>query len=823
LLAALLGEPEVISGKQVSFNGKISYAAQQPWILNGTVETNIMFGAEDKGTAFYNTVVDKCCLKEDFNILPAGDQTEIGERGVNLSGGQKARIALARVAYRDADLYLFDDPLAAVDAHVGQRLVTEVLGNSGMLAGKTRILVTHQVQYLPQADRVVVMSSGEITAVGTYAELIAANTPGIEVQTGRPGVEEEETGEAETKAPNLRSTAVTTEGKQINTIEKSGEGGDLVKDESAAEGAVGFATYIAFLKNGFGPGVTVCLGFGCMMTMTLRVLVDFFLAAWTDGEPFGLDSTACIAVYCCLGVGLGVVTYVKALLLSAIGFVRACRSIYSGLYKGVFGSPVVFFDTTPTGRILNRFTADMDIIDNQLTRSFFQVMNTTETCVASLFAIAVISPVVIVVMIPIVMAFGLLQKYYRYASRDVQRLEAITKTPIFNRVSETLSGLSSIKAFRLESIVTDLVFQDISDNQACNIAKVMSNCWLSLRLELLSLSIATASAAAVFLPFGKGPTAAFAGIGLVYCLELSKYVQAFARFSAELEQRFTSPERIFEYSKLPQEQDIALVQHAAVPKPAITGVWPSAGAVEYKAVTMRYRPELEPALRGLTFSIAAGEKLGVVGRTGSGKSSIIVTLLRLTEFESGSILIDGVDTRGMPLAQLRRSIAMIPQEPVLFGNMTLGENLDPFGEASQEALQEAVTKVQMSGSESLVDGLQTLIAEGGASFSVGQRQLLCLARAVLRRSKLILLDEATASVDGETDLTIQRTVRETFHDSTVFCIAHRIRTILDSDKVLVMNEGKCAELGTPSELLATSDSNLRALAIQSGIDVPTLD
>jgi ABC-type multidrug transport system fused ATPase/permease subunit len=333
------------------------------------------------------------------------------------------------------------------------------------------------------------------------------------------------------------------------------------------------------------------------------------------------------------------------------------------------------------------------------------------------------------------------------------------------------------------------------------------------QIEVISSLISTACSLAPILPFTllNDSNASFVGVVLTYSMDLARYVQALAKTLTDAEQKFTSVERVLEYCGLPQEAASTLAVDATLKE------WPSAGAVEFSQVTMRYRAELAPALRGLTFKLTAGEKLGVIGRTGSGKSSIIVALLRLTECETGQVFVDGQDLKGIGLSKLRQSIAMIPQEPVLFGKMNLRRNLDPFGVHSDEALEEALAQVNMTGGTEMSDGLETEVEEGGAPFSVGQRQLLCLARAMLRHSKVILLDEATASVDNETDTLIQNTLRKTFETSTVICIAHRIRTILDSSNILVMDEGVCAEFGKPSDLLVKETSLFRALALKSNI------
>jgi len=546
-------------------------------------------------------------------------------------------------------------------------------------------------------------------------------------------------------------------------------------------------------------------------------LTDFWLAYWTQaGEPFGLDTAACIAVYFALTSVQAVGVYVRSCLLQAFAMVAASRNLYSALLRSVLSSPTKFFDTTPTGRLLNRFTADMDIVDNQLKMLSGQTCGITEMLLAIACGILVVNPLVALVILPCFAAYFMLTRRYRPAARDIQRLESITKTPIFNRISETLAGLQTVRALSIEEYLTEMALCDIDDNQACNLFKVQVGTWLAFRLEILSIFITTTFALLSVLPFQmESRSASFVGIAMTYGLEVSRYIQALSKSLTDIEQKFTSVERIFEYCDLPREAAARLPSDDALQN------WPAKGAIDFEKVTMRYREGLDPALHGLSFSLEAGQKLGVVGRTGSGKSSIIVALLRLSESEAGHIRIDGQDLQLMGLQKLRLSLAYIPQEPVLFGKTSLRGNLDPFAEIADAEIEQALDQVKM-GKENLPQGLETEIQEGGAPFSVGQRQLLCLARAVLRRSKVILMDEATASVDNETDALIQQTIRNSFADSTVLCIAHRIKTIMDSDKILVMGQGACQELGTPGELLANPDSHFRQLAIESNIEVPGL-
>jgi len=837
LLAALLGETELIRGTRADLSCRVAYAAQCPWIINTSVEGNIKFGEPDHGEDHYHTVLEKCCIFDDLDLMPAGDQTEIGERGVNLSGGQRARIALARALYCNASVYLFDDPLAAVDTHVGKQLFDGLFDATGLLAGKTRILVTHQMQYLPMADRIVVLEQGQVVACGTYKELTVAGeclehlVDRYPPNHGRtePVVttdSDQEDAQAHKRADHRDTLAsLTAKGKSNMSRRRSlsGQGLDSMLSvvEEVQHGAAGWATYKTYFGKGWGMHAVALLLMGIILSGATRVLTDFWLADWveSDGMARGLSMEACILIYIGFAVAQACMSYLRTIITTVFGNIRAGRRLSVLLFRSVFGAPTVWFDVTPVGRILNRFTADLDILDNQFTRSFLSTVNHFESVVVYLSAIIIIQPLVITFVLPAGAVYLCVSRYYINLARDIQRLEARTKSPIFNRISETLSGLQVIRAFGYQHLMLRGMFRELTCNQACNLIRVKASSWLALRLELASCSITAASAIFAILPSNiDNGSAALVGVSLSYGLELSQFLQQLVKTAAELEQRFTSVERIVEYLNLPQESAGIVPTDADLPT-----VWPARGSIEYRDVTMRYRQGLEPALHGLSFSVKAGEKLGVVGRTGSGKSSIVVSLLRLTECEAGEILIDGENIGRMGLQKLRRSLSMIPQEPVLFGSTTIRRNLDPFDQYTDDMVRDALVKTRMDGRGRLQDGLETEVAAGGDAFSVGERQLLCLARALLRHSRIILLDEATASVDGQTDDLIQQTIQTAFVECTVLCIAHRISTIMDSDKVLVMGEGACLEHGPPYALLRDRKSSFCSICSNADIEFPPMD
>ncbi|EKX43712.1 hypothetical protein GUITHDRAFT_72771 [Guillardia theta CCMP2712] len=827
LLAAILGGMLKKEGT-VRLKGSVGYSPQEAWIMNATLRDNVLFGKELK-LDVYDSVLKACSLDKDIEMLPGGDATEIGEKGINLSGGQKARIALARACYSQADLYLLDDPLSAVDVHVGNHIMSQCIG--GLLAGKTRILVTHQVQYAGFADRVVFLEKGRIIAAGRPEEVRAAHSSWFQVK--RKSGEDVDAADAKGDAGE-GATAVDSEaGDEKETPPSKGaetKNSQTIQAEKREEGALKRKIWKAY-ANAMGLKMLIFLTSSYLISQALQSASDFWLSIWSSAviasEPpasrrshglwlllgsehsllevtgegrMAADSAYYLMVYSLLSliaiVGIGA----RALVVN-FAVIRAANRLHSRMLRCIVHSPVRFFDTTPMGRILNRFGADQYAADKEMRESLGQLLQTMMKVLQVIVVVMLVTPTFAVIFLLVVLVYYRIQRVYRQSSRELKRLESVSKSPLLANLRESMGGIDTIRAFKMQA-----TFEETSDrcNDAYTRAYANSNTanrWLGVRLEFLgNMSVFFAALLAVLQSAQDRTSAGLIGLSITYALEVTHALNWFIRGFSQLETNLVSVERIDEYSVLETEP----IDEEGTPQPA----WPSSGAVEFDNVEMRYRPELELSLRGVTFAIGGGEKLGVVGRTGAGKSSLAVAIFRICELSSGRILIDGVDTSTMSLRELRSKLAIIPQDPVLFSG-SIRYNVDPFQEYSDGEVWEALRKVHLDeyvrhseGSE----GLELQVASGGSSLSVGQRQLLCLARALMRRSKVMVMDEATANVDLKTDEEIQEIIRENLQGSTVITVAHRLNTVMKSDKILVMSAGKVGEIGDPGELIANEDS-----------------
>ncbi|XP_054161113.1 multidrug resistance-associated protein 1-like [Oppia nitens] len=737
LLSALLGEMDILSGRvNIRHGVSIAYVPQQPWIINKTLKDNILFG-KDNDPVFYKQVFNSCALSDDLKQLSAGDETEIGEKGINLSGGQKQRVSLARAVYSEADLYLLDDPLSAVDSHVGQHIMREVLhSETGLLRNKTRIMVTNQLFVLPFVDRIVVLKNGKIESIGTYNELLESDEDFREV---------------------CRQSAV---------VDNNNNNSDD-NNETTAKGLIRKRKINVQTTDDLM--ITVDNIIFNMIGIGFDSAAKFWLSDWSSDTDTN-KNTYYFAIYAV--IGLANVVFIGITFLSIIfGVVLAAKRWHRRLMSSILHSPMSFFDTTPLGRIFNRFSKDID-------------------------------------------------KYYIRTSRQLKRLESVSRSLIYNHFSETLAGISSIRAYGLQERAIRELDARIDTNQLCLYPSAMSLSWVILRLEMItSLFIFFA---ALFAVHEKGKlNGGSVGLLLTYATAITDSVYMFINLTSIMENNMISVERVDEYSALKPEADWHSSSSSADQSSVVSTVagnkWPETGCIEFVDYSTRYREGLDLVLKQITIKINAKEKIGIVGRTGSGKSSLSLGLFRIIESVGGKIVIDGIDISQLGLHDLRSGLTIIPQEPVLFAG-TVRSNLDPFDRHSDSelwtALERSHLKHYILSNES---GLDFPVNEGGDNLSVGQRQLICLARALLRHTTVLILDEATAAVDVETDTLIQTTIRSEFANCTVLTIAHRLNTILDSDRVLVLSDGRVVEFESPTVLLSNISSQFYLLSKNAGI------
>jgi ATP-binding cassette subfamily C (CFTR/MRP) protein 1 len=835
-LSAILGEMEPLNNSKVHVprpagakEGYISYCAQTPWVVNATLRDNVLFGREYVEER-YNEVVEACALLDDLVVLPAGDMTEIGERGINLSGGQKARVSLARALYsKKTKIMLYDDPLSAVDAHVGEHIFAHAI-TGPLTEGTTRILVTHHVHLLSRCNSVIVLDRGRITHHGTYKNLLAQGVDfagAVDISKAKVAAAADTTGiiaDDDTKKPvevenKPAKKEVALSDVKKDALKKSGK--KLVKDEEREEGAVAGGAYMHYGRAG-GLNVAFFIVLVQGLGRASEVMAGFWLAIWArrtleasqKGEPFSRGETNYyVGIYALFGF-MGVMGLTVRSILVAVHRLKASKKLHDELTHSVLRAPVAFFDVTPTGRILNRFAADMDKIDLELTQSLSQGVSTTFSVLGAVAAmIAATKGTFLVPLIPLSYVYFLVQKWFRKTSTELQRINSVANSPIFADFSQTLSGTSTIRAYGEESRFFDQCKSSFDTMNASYILVQLTNFWLGLRLDVLGGlmgafigGVAVATSSSGFIPAG------WLGLALSYSIEVTSFLKFGVRMIATVEAQMNSVERVLFYTFNIESEAPDFIPESD-PEP---GTWPLKGEIELKNASLRYR-DGPLVLKDISLKVKAGEKVGVCGRTGSGKSSLMVLLFRISEIEQdgGSVVIDGVNAAEVGTSCLRQNLSIIPQDPVIFSN-SVRYNLDPFKRATEEELWEVLKKVQMAEViANLPKGLDDQVAEGGENFSQGQRQLLCIGRSLLRKPKVLVMDEATASIDNSTDAAIQGMIRENFKEATVLTIAHRLNTIMDSDRVLVLDDGEIVEYDTPEVLLAKKDGYFRAMIDKS--------
>uniref|UniRef100_A0A673B896 ATP-binding cassette, sub-family C (CFTR/MRP), member 2 n=1 Tax=Sphaeramia orbicularis TaxID=375764 RepID=A0A673B896_9TELE len=803
LISALLGEMHRKKGF-INIKGSLAFVPQQAWIQNATLRDNILFGCPHETERFQKTI-EACALVPDLELLPGGDQTEIGEKGINLSGGQKQRVSLARAAYSEADIYLLDDPLSAVDSHVGKHLFDKVIGPNGILKDKTRVLVTHGVSFLPFVDEIIVLVDGKVSEIGSYNSLRAsrgafsefldtyAKEQNVELipesQDAQPDSPLEDTVSYKHKKPFPEWSSVLC----------------IVQ--------VKFSVYLQYLRAmGWGYAVIVFVIY--FIQNIAFIGQNLWLSDWTNDAETYFNVTypawkrdTRVGVFGALGVAQGFFVFLGTFLL-ANASVAASRILHSRLLNNILRSPMVFFDTTPTGRIVNRFAKDIFTVDEAIPQSFRSWLLCLLGVLGTLFVICLATPFFAIIIIPLAFIYWFVQRFYVATSRQLRRLDSVSRSPIYSHFGETVSGLSVIRAYGHQDRFLKHNEITIDENLKTVYPWIVSNRWLAIRLEFVGNLVVFF--AALFAVISRDSlSSGLVGLSISYALNVTQTLNWLVRMTSELETNIVAVERVNEYTEI--ENEAKWITDKRPPEK-----WPEEGRLQFDDYKVRYRPELELVLHGITCDINSTEKIGIVGRTGAGKSSLTNCLFRIIEAAEGRIIIDDIDISTIGLHDLRNRLTIIPQDPVLFSG-TLRMNLDPFDKFSDEEIWRVL---ELSHLKDYVSGLQEKlqheVAEGGENLSVGQRQLLCLARALLRQSRILILDEATAAVDLETDNLIQNTIRKEFSHCTVLTIAHRLHSIMDSSRVMVLDAGKIVEFDSPSNLLI-KQGHFYSMAKDAGI------
>ncbi|XP_065862557.1 ABC transporter C family member 3-like [Euphorbia lathyris] len=813
LLSCILGEVPKISGT-LQLCGTKAYVAQSPWIQSGKIEENILFGKE-MDRERYESILEACSLKKDMEILSFGDQTVIGERGINLSGGQKQRIQIARALYQDADIYLFDDPFSAVDAHTGSHLFKEVL--LGLLSTKTVIYVTHQVEFLPAADLILVMKDGRITQAGKYNDILNSGSDFMELvgahKTALLAIDSKQTGSTSGNEDTNTNGVSLQAGKQELQNSKADEvaepKGQLVQEEEREKGRVGFSVYWKYLTTAYGGALVPFILLAQVLFQVLQIGSNYWMAWATpvskDVKPNVSGSTLMI-VYVALAIGSSFCILARSTFLATAAY-KTATLLFNKMHFCIFRAPMSFFDATPCGRILNRASTDQSAVDIQIP---YQVGATAFSMIQLLGIIAVMSQVawqVFIVFIPVIAVSIWYQQYYIPSARELSRLVGVCKAPLIQHFAETISGSTTIRSFDQQSRFreTNMKLSDAYSRPKFHIAGAME--WLCFRLDAFS-SITFAFSLFFLISFPEGINPAIAGLAVTYGLNLNMLQSWVIWNICNLENKIISVERILQYMSIPSEPPLVIDENRP------DGSWPWNGEVIIENLQVRYAPHLPLVLRGLTCTFSGGKKTGIVGRTGSGKSTLIQALFRIVDPQAGQIVIDGINISLIGLHDLRTKLSIIPQDPTMFEG-TVRSNLDPLEEYTDEQIWEALDKCQLGDEVRKKEKkLDSTVTENGENWSMGQRQLVCLGRVLLKKSKVLVLDEATASVDTATDNLIQQTIRQHFSDSTVITIAHRITSVLDSDMVLLLSNGLIEEYDSPARLLENRSSSFSKLVAE---------
>ncbi|KAI9085761.1 hypothetical protein K1719_032175 [Acacia pycnantha] len=829
-LSCILGEIPKLSG-EVRVCGSEAYVSQSAWIQSGNIEENIIFGSPmDK--AKYKRVLHACSLKRDLELFSHGDQTIIGDRGINLSGGQKQRVQLARALYQNADIYLLDDPFSAVDAHTGSELFNEYILTA--LADKTVIFVTHQVEFLPAADLILVLKEGRIIQAGKYDDLLQAGTDfktlvsahheAIEAMDIPDHSEDSDenvsleleasvmasktsiisANDIETLAKEMQEVSSVSDQKVIKEKKKAKRSRkkQLVQEEERVRGRVSMRVYWSYMAAAYKGLLIPLIIIAQALFQFLQIASNWWMA-WanpqTEGDQPRVTPMILLLVYMALAFGSSWFIFVRAVLVATFGL-AAAQKLFINMLRSVFHAPMSFFDSTPAGRILNRVSVDQSVVDLDIPFRLGGFASSTIQLIGIVGVMTTVTWQVLLLVVPMAVACLWMQKYYMASSRELVRIVSIQKSPVINLFGESIAGAATIRGFGQEKrfMKRNLYLLDsFARPFFCSLAAIE---WLCLRMELLSTFVfAFCMILLVSFPHGSIDPS-MAGLAVTYGLNLNARLSRWILSFCKLENKIISIERIYQYSQIPSEAP-TIIEDTRPPS-----TWPENGTISIIDLKVRYKESLPLVLRGISCTFPGEKNIGIVGRTGSGKSTLIQALFRLVEPSSGSIVIDGINIASIGLHDLRSRLSIIPQDPTLFEG-TIRGNLDPLEEHSDQEIWEALDKSQLGEIIRRKDEkLDTQVLENGDNWSVGQRQLVALGRALLKQSRILVLDEATASVDTATDNLIQKIIRTEFRDCTVCTIAHRIPTVIDSDLVLVLSDGRVAEFDTPTRLLEDKSS-----------------
>lgn len=839
LLLAMLGEMQTIDGRVYWSNKNrysVAYATQKSWLLNATVEENITFGSPFNKQR-YKTVIDACSLQPDIDLLPFGDQTEIGERGINLSGGQRQRICVARALYQNTNIVFLDDPFSALDIHLSDHLMQEGILKFLQDDKRTVVLVTHKLQYLIHADWIIAMKDGSVLREGTLKDI---QTHDIELyehwktlmNRQDHGLEKDIQQDSQTtlERKTLRRAFYSRETKnqmddEDEEEEEEEEDDDNMSTTTNRRSKIPWRVCWCYLSSG-GFFMVFLMVSSKLLKHSVIVAIDYWLAIWTSSktnatsvsgtnesnitgnftnstrpaDPHSEIDSYYLPVFvtlCAAGITLCLIT---SLTVEFLG-VSAATNLHHNLLNKIIHAPIRFFDITPLGLIINRFSADTNIIDQHIPPTLESLTRSTLLLLSAIGVISSITPAFLIALIPLVVAFYFIQKYFRVASKDLQDLDDSTQLPLLCHFSETAEGLTTIRAFRHEARFKQRMLELTDTNNTAYLFLSAANRWLEVRTDYLgAVIVLTAAGASIWSLQYSHDHGALVGLGLTYALTVTNYLNWVVRNLADLEVQMAAVKKVNSFLGTESENYEGSMDASQVPEN-----WPQTGEIKIQDLCVRYDPMLKPVLKHVNMYIEPGQKVGICGRTGSGKSSLSLAFFNMVDIFEGKIVIDGIDICKLPLQTLRSRLSIILQDPVLFSG-SIRFNLDPERTCSDDRLWEALEIAQLKNMvKTLPGGLDAVVTEAGENFSVGQRQLFCLARAFVRKSSILIMDEATASIDMATENILQKVVMTAFADRTVVTIAHRVHTILEADLVIVMKRGNILEYDKPETLLEQED------------------